>query len=89
MKQKLLQKKTYRFIVVTFLILTTVFLLFQIRHLYPLYQYGWIGTLDFIEYWSAGQLFIEGMNPYDQSDPQRKESDRCYDRYRDILVKSF
>jgi hypothetical protein len=47
-----------------FLILTIVVLIFQLRQLYPSYEYGWIGTLDFIEYWSAGQLFIEGSNPY-------------------------
>ena len=29
------------------------------------YQYGHFGSIDFIEYWSAGQLWLEGLNPYD------------------------
>ncbi len=29
------------------------------------YEYGSFGTVDFIEYWSAGQLWLQGANPYD------------------------
>ena len=49
----------------TFLGLVAVIFIFQFRHLNHLYEYGWIGSQDFIEYWSAGQLLIAGANPYD------------------------
>jgi hypothetical protein len=65
MKHEFRQNKTYRYVVCTFLILVAVMLIFQFRYLNHLYEYGWLGSQDFIEYWSAGQLLMTGANPYD------------------------
>jgi len=46
------------------LITAVLVLLFQVVHLWQGYDYGAPGTDDFIEYWSAGQLFLAGENPY-------------------------
>ena len=37
--------------------------------------YGSLGTVDFVEYWSAGQLFREGHNPYDFEKLHRLQRD--------------
>jgi len=29
------------------------------------YHYGQFGTYDFVQYWTAGQLFLDGKNPFD------------------------
>ena len=65
MKHGFRQSKAYPYVMCAFLILVAVMLIFQFRHLNHLYKYGWLGSQDFIEYWSAGQLVIAGANPYD------------------------
>lgn len=42
-----------------FVVLAVVFLRSR-----PSLTYGTLGTVDFVEYWSAGQLFLAGENPY-------------------------
>ena len=56
------------FRIVTFsilLILAFSFLVFEVVKSSDSYGYGSMGTGDFIQYWSSGQLFISGDNPYD------------------------
>jgi hypothetical protein len=46
-------------------VLVLVVLAWQLTALWHGYQFGSIGTKDFIEYWGAGQLLRYGQSPYD------------------------
>lgn len=55
----------YPYVIRILLAGVVVVLFFQLRVMWRTMHYGSGGTQDFIEYWSAGQLLLQGRNPYD------------------------
>lgn len=58
------QKTAYKPVVYVLLGLTVFVLVGLVADLWSEYRFGSPGTKDFIEYWSAGRLVLEGQNPY-------------------------
>ena len=58
------RRNVYQYFIWGLLVVILIFLGSQIVLQSASYKYGYIGSYDFIEYWSAGRLFIAGENPY-------------------------
>ena len=50
---------------ILFLFLACMTLVYISQKICMDYKYGQLGTFDFIQYWTAGQLFLDGKNPFD------------------------
>ncbi len=55
----------YRKVIRLLLAGVAIVLMFQVITMWRKMEFGSPGTDDFIEYWSAGQLLLQGKNPYD------------------------
>ena len=54
-----------RLLLAGLIVVAVVALLLQTMRMWNEMKFGSPGTDDFIEYWSAGQLLLQGKNPYD------------------------
>jgi hypothetical protein len=61
----------YRNVVRLLLAAVAIVLMFQVIAMWRKMEFGSPGTDDFIEYWSAGQLLLQGKNPYDLNELYR------------------
>jgi hypothetical protein len=57
--------QAYRYVICPLLAGVVIVLVFQLIRMWPTMEFGSPGTDDFIEYWSAGQLLLQGRDPYD------------------------
>jgi hypothetical protein len=55
----------YRNVVHLLLAGVAIVLILEVSTMWRKMEFGYPGTDDFIEYWSAGQLLLQGKNPYD------------------------
>ncbi len=57
--------RVYPLVLRSVLVLLCLILLAQVTWILQGTRYGSLGAGDFIQYWSSGQLLLEGRNPYD------------------------
>jgi len=58
--------QNFRIIILTLLLLLVCLTVaLMIHKMFANYRYGQFGTHDFVQYWTAGQFFLDGKNPFD------------------------
>ena len=61
--------QNFRIIILTLLLLLVCLTIALMSHkMFVNYHYGQFGTNDFVQYWTAGQLFLDGKNPFNWED---------------------
>jgi hypothetical protein len=66
--------QAYRNVIRLLLAGVVIALIFEVSTMWRRMEFGSPGTDDFVEYWSAGQLLLQGRNPYDSSELSEVEA---------------